>query len=186
MRDSERDSRRHLRPTSQHQELENLLDKFRHLQLGDDSELLELVPPHNTRHLRVDLPTLADLKIEPFFADPSLSSPLIFNHSDWSDPLSPNTAPSDDPALIQENLPEFLTNQGSNSDRIPGAYTYTFYASSRRIRRDNTIYFPVFLTINPPHKNRVFLIVTHRTLISVIVPILILPPSALRRSFPLP
>ena len=47
-------------------------------------------------------------------------------------------------------------------------------------------YFPVFLTINPPHKNKVFPIVTHRTLISVIVPILILPPSALRRSFPSP
>ena len=161
MRDSERDSRRRLRPTPQCQELENLLDEFWHLQLGDDSELLELVPAHNARHLRANLPTLANLEVEPFFADPSLSSLLIFNHSDWSDPPSSNTAPSNNPALIQENLPEFLTNQGSNSDRIPGAYIHTFYTFSRRIRRDDTIYFPVFLTINPPHKNRVFPIVTH-------------------------
>ena len=125
MRDSERDSRICLRPTPQCQELENLLDELWHLQLGDNSELLELVPPHNARHLRANLPTLADLEIEPFFVDPSLSSPLIFNHSDWSDPPSPNTAPSDDPALIQENLPEFLMNQGSNSDRIPGAYIHS-------------------------------------------------------------
>ena len=71
-------------------------------------------------------------------------------------------------------------------ERVFGVTVYTFYAPSRRIEKDDTVYFPVFLTINPPHKNKVFPIINHQTLISVIVPILILPPLALHRSFPLP
>ena len=137
MRDSSKDSRRSLRPTTQHQELENLFQQFRTLQIGpDDSPLSQLVASIDACHNRSNLPEVSGLDLSPL-PDNNFDLSAV-NQSDWlSAPpfwsLSPELADiltaasketpetettSDAPS--QENL----ANETNLSDFVPRVYIH--------------------------------------------------------------
>ena len=81
-RDSSKGSRRSLRPTTQCQELENLLQQFRTLQIGpNDSLLFRPVTSIDACHNRSDLPEVSGLDLSPLPDDDFDLSAV--NHSDW-------------------------------------------------------------------------------------------------------
>ena len=110
-RDSYKGSRRSLWLTAQRQELENLLQQFRTLQIGpDDSPLFRLVASIDACHNRSNLPEVSGLDLSPLPDDDFDLSAV--NQSDWlSAPpfqsLSPELA--DTPTVASKEMPETET-----------------------------------------------------------------------------
>ena len=136
-RDSSKGSRRSLWLTTQCQELENLLQQFRTLQIGpDDSPLFWLVASIDTCHNWSDLPEVSRLDLS-LLPDNDFDLSAV-NQSDWlSAPpfrsLSPELA--DTPTAASKETPETettsdtpfqenLANKTNLSDFVPGAYIH--------------------------------------------------------------
>ncbi|KAF8124195.1 hypothetical protein EV363DRAFT_1454736 [Boletus edulis] len=123
---------------TQCQELENFLDYFWNLQLGDESELLQPVTPNNAQHNRLNLPTLADLGISPLTGyNPYPLSPTQdrSNRSSTSHSTSPSPHSARDPSpeLAQAQAHHTACDneaQGELSEcpsmdgQLPGAYIF--------------------------------------------------------------
>ena len=137
VRDSSKGSRRSLWPTAQRQELENLLQQFRTLQIGpNDSPLFRLVASVDACHNRSDLPEVSGLDLSPLRDDDFDLSAV--NHSDWlSAPpfrsLSPKLA--DTPTVASKETPETettsdtpfqenLADETNLTNFVPGAYIH--------------------------------------------------------------
>ena len=138
MRDSSKGSRRSLWPTAQHQELENVLQQFRTLQIGpDNSPLFRPVASIDTCHNWSDLPEVSRLDLSPLPDDDFDLSAI--NQSDWlSAPpfrsLSPELA--DIPTAVSKETPktettsdtpcqENLADETNLSDFVPRAYIHS-------------------------------------------------------------
>ena len=138
MRDSSKGSRRSLQPTTQHQELENLLQQFRTLQIGpNDSPLFRPVPSIDACHNRSDLPEVSRLDLS-LLPDDNFDLSAV-NQSNWlSAPpfwsLSPELA--DTPTAVSKEMPETettsdtpfqenLADETNLSDFVPGAYIHS-------------------------------------------------------------
>ena len=138
MRDSSKGSRRSLRLTAQCQELENLLQQFRTLQIGpDDSPLFWPVASVDACYNRSNLPEVSRLDLS-LLPDNDFDLSAV-NHSDWlSAPpfqsLSPKLA--DVPTAVSKETPETettsdtpfqenLADETNLSDFIPRAYIHS-------------------------------------------------------------
>ena len=138
MRDSSKGSRRSLRPTAQHQELENLLQQFQTLQIGpDNSPLFRLVASINACHNRSDLPEVSRLDLS-LLPDDDFDLSAV-SQSDWlSAPpfrsLSPKLAGT--PTAVSKEMPETettsdtpfqenLADETNLSNFVPEAYIHS-------------------------------------------------------------
>ena len=137
-RDSSKGSRRSLQLTAQCQELENLLQQFRTLQIGpDDSPLFRLVASVDACHNRSDLPEVSGLDLSPL-PDNNFDLSAV-NHSDWlsAPPFwSLSSKLADIPTAVSEETPETettsdtpfqenLADETNLSNFVPGAYIHS-------------------------------------------------------------
>ena len=137
MRDSSKDSTRSLRPTTQCQELENLLQQFRTLQIGlDDSHLFQPVASIDACHNQSDLPEVSGLDLSQL-PDGNLDQSAV-NQPDWlSTPPFRSLFPelADIPTAVSKEMSEIetisdtpfqenLANETNLSNFVPGAYIH--------------------------------------------------------------
>ena len=117
LRDLSKGSRRSLRPTTQCQELENLLQQFQTLQIGpDNSPLFWLVTSIDACHNRSNLPEVSGLDLS-LLPDDDFDLSAV-NQSDWlSAPpfwsLSPKIA--DIPTAVSKETAEAETTSDTPS-----------------------------------------------------------------------
>ena len=119
-RNSSKGSRRSLRPTTQHQELENLLQQFRTLQISpNDLPLFRPVASIDTCHNRSDLPEVSGLDLS-LLPDDNFDLSAV-NQSNW---LSAPPFQSLSPKLADTPFQENLADETNLSDFMPRAYVY--------------------------------------------------------------
>ena len=138
VRDSSKGSRRSLQLTAQCQELENLLQQFRILQIGpDNSPLFWLVASVDACHNQSNLPEVSGLDLSPL-PDDNFDLSAV-NHSDWlSTPPFQNLSPklADTPTAASKETPETettsdtpfqenLADETNLSNFVPRAYIHS-------------------------------------------------------------
>ena len=190
-RDSSKGSRRSLRPTAQHQELENLLQQFQTLQIGPkDSPLFRLVAFIDTCHNRSNLPEISRLDLGPLPDDDFDLSAV--NQSDWlsappfrslfpelaDTPTAASKETSETETTSDTPSQENLANETNLSDFMPGAYIYPL--DSTATEGGVASHLPFFFSSLSSHsKSRVFIVFIFVLTITLIIrfyfPIALLP-----------